>query len=70
MFSWVLREEINPNQIFSCEIYDLPPINAYHRLLAHKMAEYYRLTHVADATGHSVRFYRGQFARMYMLSPN
>ncbi|KAL7269001.1 hypothetical protein RUND412_008351 [Rhizina undulata] len=46
------------------EIFDLPPINPYHRLLAHKMAEYYRLTHVAisDATGSSVRLYRGQFA--------
>ncbi|KAL7273984.1 hypothetical protein RUND412_003145 [Rhizina undulata] len=48
----------------NCEIFDLPPINAYHRLLTHKMAEYYRLTHVADATGSSVRLYRGQFARI------
>lgn len=55
----------NFNYSSSCEIFDLPPINAYHRLLAHKMAEYYRLTHVADSTGASVRYYRGQYARMY-----
>lgn len=58
------------NYSSSCEIFDLPPINAYHRLLAHKMAEYYRLTHVADSTGASVIFYRGQYARMYGLSCN
>lgn len=58
------------NYLSSCEIFDLPPINAYHRLLAHKMAEYYRLTHVADSTGASVRYYRGQYARMYGLSRN
>lgn len=54
----------------SCEVFDLPPINSYHRLLAHKMAEYYRLTHVADATGGSVRLCRGQYARMYESPPN
>jgi hypothetical protein len=43
----------------------MPPINSYHRLLAHKMAEYYRLTHVADSSGASVRMFRGQAARMY-----
>ncbi|RPA95562.1 hypothetical protein L873DRAFT_1812676 [Choiromyces venosus 120613-1] len=48
----------------SSDIFDMPPINAYHRLLTHKVAEYYRLTHVADTSGTSVRLYRGQFARM------
>lgn len=48
----------------SSDVFDMPPINAYHRLLTHKMAEYYRLTHVADTSGTSVRLYRGQFARM------
>ncbi|KAG0123724.1 hypothetical protein HOY82DRAFT_494926 [Tuber indicum] len=48
----------------SSDVFDMPPINAYHRLLAHKMAEYYRLTHVADTSGTSVRLYRGQFARI------
>jgi len=50
---------------YSCEIFDMPPINSYHRLLAHKMAEYYRLTHVADSSGASVRMLRGEAARMY-----
>ncbi|KAF8545059.1 hypothetical protein BDD12DRAFT_871992 [Trichophaea hybrida] len=48
----------------SCEIFDMPPINSYHRLLAHKMAEYYRLTHVVDSSGASVRMFRGQAARI------
>ncbi|CUS14635.1 unnamed protein product [Tuber aestivum] len=48
----------------SSDVFDMPPINAYHRLLTHKMAEYYRLTHVADNSGTSVRLYRGQFARI------
>ncbi|PWW75277.1 hypothetical protein C7212DRAFT_296451 [Tuber magnatum] len=48
----------------SSDVFDMPPINAYHRLLTHKMAEYYRLTHVADTSGTSVRLYRGQFARI------
>lgn len=46
------------------ESIDLPPTNSYHRLLTHKMAEYYRLTHLADAAGTSVRIFRGQAARM------
>ncbi|KAI5784661.1 hypothetical protein EDC01DRAFT_631971 [Geopyxis carbonaria] len=48
----------------SCDVFDMPQINSYHRLLAHKMAEYYRLTHVADVTGGSVRMFRGQAARI------
>ncbi|KAI5813912.1 hypothetical protein BZA77DRAFT_111691 [Pyronema omphalodes] len=48
----------------TCDVFDMPQINSYHRLLAHKMAEYYRLTHVADATGGSVRMFRGQAARI------
>ncbi|KAI5857147.1 hypothetical protein BZA05DRAFT_167292 [Tricharina praecox] len=48
----------------NCEIFDMPPINSYHRLLAHKMAEYYRLTHVADSSGASVRMFRGEAARI------
>ena len=51
----------------SCEIFNMPPINSYHRLLAHKMAEYYRLTHVADSSGASVRMFRGEAARMYCI---
>lgn len=52
----------------NCEIFDMPPINSYHRLLAHKMAEYYRLTHVADSSGASVRMFRGQAARIPITS--
>lgn len=52
---------------YRCEIFDLPQMNAFHRLLAHKIAEYYRLTHVADAQGSTVKMYRGQAARVYDL---
>jgi hypothetical protein len=60
----ILAQLIYANLRSSCEIFDMPPINSYHRLLAHKMAEYYRLTHVADSSGASVRMFRGQAARM------
>ncbi|KAL7271327.1 hypothetical protein RUND412_005926, partial [Rhizina undulata] len=46
------------------ETFELPPMNAYHRLLTHRMAEYYELTHITilDATGSSVMLCGGQFA--------
>ena len=42
---------------------ELPPTNSFFRCLAHKMADHYKLQHVADS-GHVVLF-RSQFARMY-----
>ena len=44
---------------------ELPPTNSFFRCLAHKMADHYKLQHVADS-GHVVLF-RSQFARMYPL---
>ncbi|TGZ80343.1 hypothetical protein EX30DRAFT_57411 [Ascodesmis nigricans] len=46
------------------EVFDLPPTNSYHRLLTHKMAEYYRLTHVADSSCAAVKIFRGQAAKI------
>src|SRR5277367_6358740 len=46
---------------------ELPPTNSFFRCLAHKMADHYKLQHVADS-GHVVLF-RSQFARMYHPHP-
>jgi hypothetical protein len=48
---------------FRTDTLELPPTNSFFRCLAHKMADYYKLQHVADS-GHVVLF-RSQFARMY-----
>jgi R3H domain len=45
---------------------ELPPTNSFFRCLAHKMADHYRLQHVADS-GHVVLF-RSPYARMYPYS--
>ena len=49
------------------DTFELPPTNSFFRCLAHKMADHYKLQHVADS-GHVVLF-RSQFARMYSLIP-
>lgn len=37
---------------------DLPQCNAYHRMLAHKIADYYLLGHIVDDSGDGVRLYK------------
>ncbi|KAI9811612.1 MAG: hypothetical protein M1827_005361 [Pycnora praestabilis] len=37
---------------------DLPPCNSFYRLLAHKLADYYYLTHFVDNAVNAVRLYR------------
>ena len=49
------------------DTFELPPTNSFFRCLAHKMADHYKLQHVADS-GHVVLF-RSQFARMYFPIP-
>ena len=46
---------------------DLPPCNSFCRLLAHKLADYYALTHFVDNAVSSVRLYRTPYCRMYVL---
>ncbi|KAI9822771.1 MAG: hypothetical protein M1832_003004 [Thelocarpon impressellum] len=43
---------------------DLPPCNSFCRLLIHKLADYYFLTHFVDTTAGSVRVYRTPFCRL------
>ncbi|KKA18644.1 hypothetical protein T310_7389 [Rasamsonia emersonii CBS 393.64] len=43
---------------------DLPPSNAFGRLLAHKLGDYYHLTHFVDNTITSVRLHRTPFTRL------
>lgn len=57
---------INAVVFFRTDTLELPPTNSFFRCLAHKMADYYKLQHVADS-GHVVLF-RSQFARMYALA--
>lgn len=50
-----------------CESLDTPPSNSYHRMLIHKIAEFYRLTHVASTeSADCVKLYRGAAARMWV----
>ena len=43
---------------------DLPPCNSFCRLLAHKLADYYALTHFVDNAVTSVRLYRTPYCRI------
>lgn len=45
-------------------ILDLPPCNSFCRLLAHKLADYYALTHFVDNAVSSVRLYRTPYCRI------
>lgn len=47
--------------------YDVPQCNSFYRMLAHKLADYYLLGHVVDATVSSVRLYKTQNCRLYVL---
>lgn len=43
---------------------DLPPCNSFCRMLTHKLADYYHLTHQVDAAAGAVRIYRTPFCRI------
>ena len=43
---------------------DLPPCNSFCRLLAHKLADYYALTHFVDNAVSSVTLYRTPYCRI------
>ena len=45
-------------------ILDLPPCNSFCRLLAHKLADYYALTHFVDNAVSAVRLYRTPYCRL------
>ena len=42
---------------------ELPPCNSFCRLLAHKLADYYALTHFVDNAANSVTLYRTPYCR-------
>ncbi|KAL3480102.1 hypothetical protein BJX99DRAFT_221270 [Aspergillus californicus] len=46
---------------------ELPPSNAFGRLLAHKLGDYYHLTHFVDNNVTSVRLHRTPFCRLPTL---
>jgi hypothetical protein len=43
---------------------DLPPCNSFCRLLTHKLADYYHMTHQYDSASGSVRIFRTPFCRL------
>ncbi|KAH8841803.1 hypothetical protein MCOR27_002802 [Pyricularia oryzae] len=43
---------------------DLPPCNSFCRLLTHKLADYYHMTHSFEAVAGAVRIYRTPFCRV------
>jgi hypothetical protein len=45
---------------------DLAPSNSYQRLLSHKLADYYCLTHVVDNLSTGIRLFRTPYCRVYV----
>lgn len=43
---------------------DLPPNNSFCRMLTHKLADYYHMTHSFEAVQGSVRIFRTPFCRV------
>ncbi|RKF83223.1 putative r3h domain-containing protein [Golovinomyces cichoracearum] len=43
---------------------DLPPCNSFCRMITHKLADYYHLTHQVDAVAGAVRIFRTPFCRL------
>jgi hypothetical protein len=43
---------------------DLPPCNSFCRMLTHKLADYYHMTHQFDVAAGSVRIFRTPFCRL------
>ncbi|KAI0407652.1 hypothetical protein F4802DRAFT_520646 [Xylaria palmicola] len=60
-----LEQEVINFVLSSKEPYmDLPPNNSFCRLLTHKLADYYHMTHSFEAVQGSVRIYRTPFCRV------
>jgi hypothetical protein len=49
---------------YSESVYALPNCNAFYRMLAHRLADYYMLGHVVDSTMTGVKIMRTPFCRM------
>ena len=45
-------------------VLDLPPCNSFYRLLAHRLADYYALSHFLDNSVSAVRLYRTPYCRV------
>jgi hypothetical protein len=43
---------------------DLPPCNSFCRMLTHKLADYYHMTHQVDSVAGAVRIFRTPFCRL------
>lgn len=43
---------------------DLPPSNSFCRMLTHKLADYYHMTHSFEAAAGAVRIFRTPFCRV------
>jgi hypothetical protein len=43
---------------------DFPPNNSFCRMLTHKLADYYHMTHSFEAVHNAVRIYRTPFCRV------
>ena len=43
---------------------DLPPCNSFCRMLTHKLADYYHMTHQVDGIAGAVRIFRTPFCRL------
>ena len=52
------------NMVIREQSLELPPSNAFGRLLAHKLGDYYHLTHFVDNNVTSVRLHRTPFCRL------
>jgi hypothetical protein len=50
--------------IISESVLDLPNCNAFYRMLAHRLAEYYGLNHDTDTTMNTVKVTRTPRSRM------
>ncbi|KAI6092119.1 hypothetical protein F4821DRAFT_157673 [Hypoxylon rubiginosum] len=60
-----LEQEVINFVLSSKEPYmDLPPNNSFCRMLTHKLADYYQMTHSFEAVQGSVRIYRTPFCRV------
>ncbi|KAI0134289.1 hypothetical protein BJ170DRAFT_679192 [Xylariales sp. AK1849] len=58
------QEVISFVQSFKEPYMDLPPSNSFCRMLTHKLADYYHMTHSFEAVQGAVRIYRTPFCRV------
>jgi len=54
----------DPNPSVREPFMDLPPCNSFCRMLTHKLADYYHMTHSFEAVAGAVRIYRTPFCRV------